>query len=325
MHCTKEKFDVVRQYFEYIHFNQYVLPNLRDHCPSCNSVVEYNNKKKEVRSIKAPANEGQNHPSRRQQRRIDRGSTKAQDDQSFAEDIRSKKENAGIYLCSARCPETFHYCRSEYLTEKGLSDHRNKGSHEFPSGISAKDKLVGMASKPGGLVAIGGRVNRRDKSAKTFAEALADSKGVVAANCFRAFNRVEDRKVIHKTEAHVVFLREIFFRDGPNSTAAQAREEMRIAIDEEDGGLKFCNSKRGTFMAKTGKNAAAYEAWPGCSMCGEKPCECNGPLLPESTITSFFSSLAAQQKKAGKMTKKQAEVAATHAALLFEQQQQTNN
>ena len=71
-------------------------------------------------------------------------------------------------------------------------------------------------------------------------------------------------------------------------------------------------------MPKTGKHKAAYETWIGCEMCGKKPCECNGPLLPEGTISSYFSNLASLQKKQGKLTKKQAEKEATHAALVEE-------
>ena len=94
---------------------------------------------------------------------------------------------------------------------------------------------------------------------------------------------------------------------------------MSTAIDPVDGGLKFCWAKRGTFMAKSGKNAAAYAAWAGCTMCNQKPCSCNGQLLPESTITSFFSNMAAQQKKSGKLTRKQAETQATQAALVAQE------
>ena len=140
--------------------------------------------------------------------------------------------------------------------------------------------------------------------------------------CYQKFNRIENREKIYKTAAHLEFLNEIFFRDGPNSTAAQAREEMRIAVDEKDGGLMFCSSKRGTFMAKSGKHKAVYEAWVGCSMCGKKPCECNGPCLPESVINSYFSKVAAQQKKLGKLTRNQAEKEATQAALIELQQQE---
>ena len=231
------------------------------------------------------------------------------------EETRALKVAAGIHLCSDRCAETFHYCRSEFLTEKNLIKHQTLEKHDFPLGVSANDRLVGMASKPGGLVAMGSRVNRRDKSFKSFPEAAPGSKGVVAAVCYQSFNRIENRQKIYKTAAHINFLEEIFYRAGPNSTATQAREEMRTAIDEKDGGLMFCTAKKGTFMPKTGKHRAAYEAWPGCIMCDKKPCECNGPCLPESTITSFFSRLASQQKKSGKLTKKQAEVEATQSAL----------
>lgn len=69
-------------------------------------------------------------------------------------------------------------------------------------------------------------------------------------------------------------------------------------------------------MAKTGKHKKAFEAWAGCEMYQEKPCECNGYLIPVSSIISYFSDLFKKQKNAGRLTKKQVEKEATQAALI---------
>ena len=294
-----------------------VLPAVLDYFPASDEMTEFDNKKKDIQSVKALAGQGVNHPDMRLARQQARGAAKARKDQWTIESKRAAKEANNIFLCPARCPQTFHYCRREYLTEKGLKDHIDDGKdHDFPLGISAKDKAVQIASKPGGLIAMGSRTNRKDKHFKAFPEAAIGAKGADAADCFQKFNRKEDTEVIHKTEAQLKALSDIFFGHEPKLTPAQARDSLRKMIDPVDGGLMFCYSKRGTYMPKTGKNKAAYEAWAGCVMCGKKPCECNGILLPEATIASYFSSLAASQKKQGKLTKKQAEKEATQAALV---------
>ena len=79
--ATKAELQAVRAYFEYRHLHDYVMPHLLEHCPSCEFVNEYDNKKGNVRSVRAEAEQGNNHPSMRQARRISRGVSKAQKDQ----------------------------------------------------------------------------------------------------------------------------------------------------------------------------------------------------------------------------------------------------
>ena len=100
---------------------------------------------------------------------------------------------------------------------------------------------------------------------------------------------------------------------------------MATVMDPEDGGLKFCYTKRGTFMPQTGKHKAGYDAWAGCQICNSKPCKCNGDVLPPNIITAYYAKLFAQQKKRGNLTERQADQEATQATLVvnhLQQQQQ---
>lgn len=316
---NREKVAVVRAGLELAHFQNHTQLALVDHFPRCLDVTEYGNKKKDMRSVKALAGEGYNHPNMRQERKEARVTAKTRKDQLTMEDIRTAKAAANIKLCPVRCPETFHYCRCEFLTELGLTGHLdNGGNHDYPTGVSAGDKAVRMASNAGGVMAIGSRTNRKATGvSKIIPEAVEGAKGSSAAACYQQFNRKENRAVLHKTEAQIKALEDIFYGHDPKLTPAQARDFMRQMIDTAgDGGLMFCYSKRGTYMAKTGKHRKEYAEWQGCQMCGKKPCVCNGILLPEGTITSYFSSLFASQKKRDGPNKRQAEKDATQAALI---------
>jgi hypothetical protein len=104
-----------------------------------------------------------------------------------------------------------------------------------------------MASRPGRVVAAGGHVNPKSLGSKSFPSAADGTKGVAAANCYQKFNRKEDVDVIHKTEAQLRALTELFHGHDPKLKPAQAREIMKKMIDPNNSGLMFCWSKRGTF------------------------------------------------------------------------------
>ena len=314
----KASVSAIESFFEYKHFKNVIMHQLLGHHPYCDFVQEYDNRKKDVRSVKSKAGEGENHPNRRQESREKRGNARARKDQMSIEEIRKEKEAAGIFLCHARCPETLHFCRCEYLREENLIAHLETEpiSHRFPLGISSNDKALSLASQPGGLVAVGNRSNRKDSFFKSFPSAVDGTKGARAAVCFQKFNRIDDREQIRKTKLHISTLNEIFHGHEPKLNGAQARELMKRMIDPKDGGLLFCWRKKGIFMPQTGVHKAAYEAWEGCPECNQKPCECNGQLLPENIIHQYFSKLFAQQKKRGNLTEKQAQQEATHDALV---------
>jgi hypothetical protein len=80
------------------------------------------------------------------------------------------------------------------------------------------------------------------------------------------------------------------------NTPAQAHKKLSEKRDP-DGSLTFCHAKWGE-VKKYQQNSPEYEEWEGCACCGLKPCTgCNGKLLPEEDIKSFFSVLAAKRKK----------------------------
>ena len=321
---NKEYEPIVRRYFEYKHFKDNIVPKLIDLNPECEAAEEYFNRKKDILSVKAAAGQGTNHPDVRQFHCEKRGNTRARKDQMNTEEVRKAKREAGIILCPVRCPVTLHYCRCAYLKNSGLREHIEKEKkHNFPVGISTKSRAVLMASKPGGLLATGSRSNRKSKGFKTFPEAADGSPGEAAADCFQAFNRIENRDTIRKTQQQIEFLDDIFHNSEQKLTGAQTAEKMSKVIDESDGGLKFCYSKRGTYMPQTGKHKAAYAAWGGCLLCSEKPCVCNGDVLPPNVIASYFAKLYSKQKKRGNLTTKQAAQEETHEALVALAEEQT--
>lgn len=309
----------VRAFFESKHFKAFIIPNLEDFPPSCSAIEEHNNRKKDVRSIKTAPGEGANHPIQRQASRQRRGVARAQRDQKTTEEVRLAKTNAGIFLCPSRCPNFFHYCRCEYLTKAGLENHIQKEKkHDFPQGVSTGDRAVHLASKPGGLLATGSRTNRKDKGFKAFPPVTNLTKGEKDARCYGRFNRIENREIIHKTIRQIEFLDNCFYDNEPKLTPAQTVEIMQKTMDPDGSGLLFCWRKRGTYMPKTGVHKAAYEAWQGCPECGKKPCECNGDVLPENTISSYYAKLSKQLRSRGRLTAKQAETEATQEALVAE-------
>jgi aconitase B len=81
--------------------------------------------------------------------------------------------------------------------------------------------------------------------------------------CYRKFNQPENSKPYYKTQATKDFLQEEFDAK-PQRTAKQVHERMK-AKKMSDGGAYFSFSQR-----------AEYADWPGCSMCGKKPCQCHG-------------------------------------------------
>ena len=159
-----------------------------------------------------------------------------------------------------------------------------------------------MASAPGGVLTAGSHANRHDRTEKTIDSAPNGAPGSAAANCFQAFNRKEDATPYRKPQKLVEVLTNLFHNHEPKLTPEQARAELEKMRDPQDGGRMFCWSKRGTFMPKgtTKAQKKAYGDWQGCVVCGKKPCECNGMLLPVESIKAFFGSLAKSRKKIGK-------------------------
>jgi len=91
----------------------------------------------------------------------------------------------------------------------------------------------------------------------------------------------------------------------PQRTAKQAHERMK-SKRKPNGGAFFSYSQRGE-VKKYAQTSPEYVAWAGCSMCHCKPCTgCNGRVLSEDEIKTFFSNLAQKRKKEATKAKKAA-------------------
>ena len=120
--------------------------------------------------------------------------------------------------------------------------------------------------------------------------------GAEAADCYRSFNRREAVEKYNKPDKLVKKLIELFNVESKLS-GEQAHIIMRDIIDPADGGLFFCWAKRGEVGLVPKSDKRRYSEWKGCSMCGKKPCKCNGKLLSAQEIDSYFSYLAQKRKK----------------------------
>jgi len=88
----------------------------------------------------------------------------------------------------------------------------------------------------------------------------------------------------------------------PQRTPKQIHDIMK-GKRKVDGGSYFSFSQRGE-VQKYAQNTPEYAAWPGCSMCGKKPCElCHGRVLSEEEIKSYNSGLARKRKRDDKKSR----------------------
>lgn len=133
---------------------------------------------------------------------------------------------------------------------------------------------------------------------RSFLAAEADARGSKEADCFQKFKWKEDSESNHKPEALVAEIKRLYALV-PKLSPAQMHDVMSKMIDPVDNGLMFCWSKRGTYMPKTGKHKAAYDAWTGCNLCSNKPCKCNGKLPTIEELTQYLAYLTKVKKTRG--------------------------
>ena len=82
----------------------------------------------------------------------------------------------------------------------------------------------------------------------------------------------------------------------PQRAPKQSRDIMK-GKRKADGGAYFSFSQCGK-VQKYAQIALEYAAWPGCSMCGKKPCELfHGRVLSEEEIKPYNSGLAQKRKQ----------------------------
>jgi hypothetical protein len=275
-----------------------------DRKPVCTDTQKAKNEKEAVRSSGvSPSGEGPNDKRVRQRRRVSRAEALKQKTQTSIEVFREEKAAAGLFLCCERCPTTNRHCAFESLSETRLRKHLEKGKHSFATGVSAKDKLVLLASGAGGSMAVGSRPDRSSSAAlsRPIEETVVGAPGADAAICIAKFNRKGWAPPTYKTVKQIEFLQECFDAR-PMMDECRTRRRMAELVNPVDGGPMFCWSKRGTQAPKGGKKSRAYCEWEGCQVCGKKPCSCNGGLLSHEQIKAHFGALA--QKRNGKNKKK---------------------
>lgn len=104
--------------------------------------------------------------------------------------------------------------------------------------LHAKDRLLLMASKPGGLVAAGSRPDRQknDSLFDNLAASVEGSQGEVDARCPGKFNRKEGCTPYQKPPKLVEVLKWLYYNQPSKLRPCDMRARMREMRDE-DGGL----------------------------------------------------------------------------------------
>jgi hypothetical protein len=148
------------------------------------------NVKQELKTTLAPPGMGRSNAQVQQGKRQTRAEEKKQKAEKTVEGVRTEMRGKGLHLCDERCPETGRYCKSVFLTENGLSRHSTKAKHYFPQGISSRDKLLFLASKAGGAMALNSRPNRLSGSVlhQSVIPTQDGAPGSRDAVCYRKFN-----------------------------------------------------------------------------------------------------------------------------------------
>jgi hypothetical protein len=264
--------------------------------PSCASLdAAKRNPKADVRSKKARAAEGENHPDQRKRRKLSRQVGRKRKLQSGIEEVRAAKRSKNLFVCDARCPRTKQYCRSDFLSLREQLTHEKNGKHDFPA-TNANAEAAIKAGQPGGTFASGSRPNLKSKSLfVTIEEAPADTLGLHKVICFEKFNRKEltEEDKYHKPDllrARMTHYYEIGQDGGqPKLTAKKIHDHLAAEIDPTDGGLMFCYAKRGS--------------WPRgqlCNLCKSNPCDCNGMLPSVKTCSEFINTETQKKRKKAK-------------------------
>jgi hypothetical protein len=213
--------------------------------PSCLNLEEAPNAKQDKKSRLSKPGEGANHPKVRNRKLGNRIKGKACRLKAAETMERTEMERRGLFLCHATCRRTGRFCQGIFLHKSGLTKHEVASKHDFPIGIHARDWLRLQASKPGGVLAAGGRPDRQSDSLYHKIEAaLLGSPGELPARCFGEFNRKSGHKGYKKPPRLLQVLRELFAIE-PKLRAQEMQDRMREMRDE-DGGLLFCYSKRFT-------------------------------------------------------------------------------
>jgi hypothetical protein len=211
--------------------------------PSTLSLEEARNVKEGKKSSLHKPGTGSSHPKVRNLKRGNRIKARVSRKKDVEAKQREEMERRGLFLCHACCRQTGRFCRGIFLYESGLRRHQNADKHDFPGGTNARDWVRLQASKPGGVLAAGGRPDRQSDSLFFALEAApVGSLGELEARCKGQFNRKETHRGYKKTARLLEVLRELYAIE-PKLRAQEMRDRMKEMRDV-DGGLLFCYSKR---------------------------------------------------------------------------------
>ena len=213
--------------------------------PSCLKLEEAPNVKEDKKSHLSKPGEGASHPKVRNYKLGNCIKGKAHRLKDAITRERTEMERRGLFLCHETCRSTGRFCRGRFLYKSGLTRHKHAAKHDFPIGVNARDWLRLQASKPGGVLAAGGRPDRQSDSLYNILEAAPfGSPGELHAWCFGQFNRKSGHKGYKKPLRLLQVLRELYALV-PKLRAQEMQDRMKEMRDE-DGGLLFCYSKRFT-------------------------------------------------------------------------------
>jgi hypothetical protein len=232
----------------------------------------------------------------RQKRGVGRIEARKQSREMAVQKTRQAKRQAGLFLCPMKCPTINRYCRTEFLTAEAKRDkHLRAGKHNFPKGMGSNTATVLKASRPGGIVAVGNRPNTLSSNLfVTIKEALVGTLRIDDAVCFGWFDRrVLSYNETYKKPPHLVqALRELYIIGQDGSVPKLKAEEVHArvkAMQDSEGSLMFCYSKRGSFPREQ-----------LCDLRKQAPCDCNGMLLTVEKIKEWMNSETQKNKKAAK-------------------------
>ena len=161
--------------------------------------------------------------------------------------------------------------KDEFAFRGGLERHIQNNKHSFAKGISARDKVVMMVSKPGCVLAMGALPDRQVCVSEQQVDILDtvenNSYENGMASSFGKFNRKKGNTSYKKPAKLTEVLTELYNRK-PKLKANEMKRIMENMIDPEDGGYMFCISKSFT----------------------------TGMLLSENVIQQFINSMTQKKK-----------------------------
>jgi hypothetical protein len=222
------------------------LQKLSEMKPSSLSLEEARNVREGKKSSLHKPGTGASHPKVRNRKRGNQIKARVGRNKDVEAKQRTEMERRGLFLCHECCQRTGRFCRGVFLYGSGLKRHQDAHKHNFPGGVNARDWVRLQASKPGGVLAAGGRPDRQSKSLLFLALEAAPlgSRGELIARCKGQFNRKETNGGYKKPPRLLEVLRELYALE-PKLRAQEMRDIMKKMRDD-DGGLLFCYSKRFT-------------------------------------------------------------------------------